>query len=414
MPIENEAQLKQTIWDVVHRTPVLDIHTHLYDARFGERLLWGIDELLTYHYLIAEFFRYSPMDCDEFFDLSKREQADLVWQHVFLENSPVSESARGVLTAIGLLGQDPRSRDLGAFRRYFESKAIEEHISDVFRIGNLESVVMTNDPFDEVERPVWEDGIPGDSRFKAALRLDSLIISWDDACKSLKEWGYKVKARLDKNVYTEIKRFLVEWIEKMDPLYMAVSLPNDFDFSDKSNTAKLLHKVIIPLCIEANLPLALMIGVKRGVNPAIKLAGDGVGKADIKQLEQLCREYPQAKFMVTYLSRENQHELCVTARKFANLMPFGCWWFLNDPETITEMTRMRLELLGLSFIPQHSDARVLDQVLYKWAHSRWIIGMVLQDKYSDLWRTGWRVSPEEIERDVARLLGGNFKNFLAR
>ena len=51
------------------------------------------------------------------------------------------------------------------------------------------------------------------------------------------------------------------------------------------------------------------------------------------------------------LSRENQHELCVAARKFANLMPFGCWWFLNNPSIVSEITRERLELLGPTFIP---------------------------------------------------------------
>jgi hypothetical protein len=29
------------------------------------------------------------------------------------------------------------------------------------------------------------------------------------------------------------------------------------------------------------------------------------------------------------LSRENQHELCVVARKFRNVHIFGCWWFTN-------------------------------------------------------------------------------------
>ncbi len=51
------------------------------------------------------------------------------------------------------------------------------------------------------------------------------------------------------------------------------------------------------------------------------------------------------------LARENQHELCVTARKFPNLMIFGCWWFLNNPSLIEEITQMRLDLLGLSMIP---------------------------------------------------------------
>ena len=113
------------------------------------------------------------------------------------------------------------------------------------------------------------------------------------------------------------------------------------------------------------------------------------------------------------LSRENQHHLCVAARKFGNLMPFGCWWFLNNPSIVEEMTRMRTELLGLSYIPQHSDARVLDQLLYKWTHSRAVIAKVLTDKYQDLAATGWQLKREDIKRDVANLFGGNFERFLA-
>ena len=90
-------------------------------------------------------------------------------------------------------------------------------------------------------------------------------------------------------------------------------------------------------------------------------------------LERMCAEYPDVRFLATFLSRENQHELCVAARKFSNLMPFGCWWFLNNPSIVSEITRERLELLGTSFIPQHSDARVLEQLIYKWQHSRDVI-----------------------------------------
>jgi hypothetical protein len=76
-----------------------------------------------------------------------------------------------------------------------------------------------------------------------------------------------------------------------------------------------------------------------------------------------------------------------------------------------EMTRMRLELIGLSVTPQHSDARVLDQLIYKWKHSRKLITRVLQDKYADLAQTGWVVTKEEMERDVQNLFGGAFEAF---
>jgi hypothetical protein len=75
---------------------------------------------------------------------------------------------------------------------------------------------------------------------------------------------------------------------------------------------------------------------------------------------------------------------------------------------------MRVELLGTSFIPQHSDARILDQLIYKWDHSRELIGKVLAEKYADAARAGWPVSEAEIRRDVKLFLKDNFRDFLAR
>jgi hypothetical protein len=150
------------------------------------------------------------------------------------------------------------------------------------------------------------------------------------------------------------------------------------------------------------------------VNPQLRLAGDGVGRCNIEAYQNLCAAFPDNKFLITALSRENQYELCVAARKFRNLHIFGCWWFTNVPSIIEEMTRMRLELVGLSVTPQHSDARVLDQIVYKWDHSRQVIGKVLADKYADLAKTGWEPTSAEIKRDVEDLFGGAFERFCGR
>jgi hypothetical protein len=132
----------------------------------------------------------------------------------------------------------------------------------------------------------------------------------------------------------------------------------------------------------------------------------------VQSVATLCSRFPENKFLVTMLSRENQHELCVAARKFGNLLIFGCWWFLNTPSMIEEMTRMRVELLGTDFVPQHSDARVLDQLIYKWGHSRRVIEKVLADKYAELGASGWHVTEADIRRDVLRLLHNNVTDFL--
>ena len=75
---------------------------------------------------------------------------------------------------------------------------------------------------------------------------------------------------------------------------------------------------------------------------------------------------------------------------------------------------MRLEMIGLSCTPQHSDCRVLDQLIYKWQHSRTIIADVLAEKYADVCATGWEIAPAEIRRDVHALLGGSFEEFIGR
>jgi len=177
---------------------------------------------------------------------------------------------------------------------------------------------------------------------------------------------------------------------------------------------RLLREVILPTAREQGLALTLMIGVRRRVNPNLREAGDGVGRADVTSIERLCAEYPDVRFLVTFLSRENQHQLCVAARKFNNLMPFGCWWFLNNPSIVSEITRERFELLGQSFIPQHSDARVLEQLIYKWKHARRQIADVLCDSYEQLLHNGRAVTREEISRDVNRLFSRNFNEWLGQ
>src|SRR5713101_4462765 len=66
-----EAQISSTVEDVLATTPFVDIHTHLFAPSFGKLGLWGIDELLTYHYLEAEFFRSSQTQPEQYFALSK-------------------------------------------------------------------------------------------------------------------------------------------------------------------------------------------------------------------------------------------------------------------------------------------------------------------------------------------------------
>ena len=412
--LTDASGLKQAVQHAVNDTPITDIHTHLFAPPFGELLLSGIDELLTYHYLVAEFFRVSDMPYDDFWALEKRAQADAIWQALFIERSPISEACRGVLTTLKRLGLDPATRDLDGYRAWFDAQSHATLVDKTFDVANIESVVMTNDPLDPTEHAVWEGGYAGDPRFHAALRIDPLLNDWRHAYELLCAQGCEVDVRLMPDTLEMVRGWLRKWVARMDAKYMAVSLPPSFHYPEDSERATILGECVLPVAQECNIPFAMMIGVTRQVNPQLRLAGDSLGASGVGAVESLCAGHPHNKFMVTMLAREDQHALAVTARKFNNLLPFGCWWFLNNPSLIDEITRMRVELLGTSFIPQHSDARVLEQVIYKWAHSRELIAKVLHQKYADLLAAGWRFTEAEIQRDAAHMLGGNFWDFLAR
>jgi hypothetical protein len=92
-------------------------------------------------------------------------------------------------------------------------------------------------------------------------------------------------------------------------------------------------------------------------------------------------------------------------------MPFGCWWFLNNPSIVEEITQERLEMLGASFIPQHSDARVLEQMIYKWQTTRIMLARILTKTYRLLSNDGRGIRRQDIQRDVTRLFRSNFETW---
>ena len=271
---------------------------------------------------------------------------------------------------------------------------------------------MTNDPLDPAEAPLWDRASDTDRRFHPVLRLDRILNKWPDHWRALAAQGYRVDETASAAAIAETRRFLADWCRKMQPVYMAVSLPDTFTFPEDSLRGRLLADAVLPACREFDLPLSLMIGVRYQVNPRLRLAGDGVGRADLRAVERLCADYPDNRYLISVLSRENQHELCVYARKFANLMPFGCWWFLNNPSIVEEITRERLEMLGTSFIPQHSDARVLEQVIYKWRNTRRTLAPILSNAYSLLAADGRPVTRAEMANDIQRLFRTNFERWI--
>jgi hypothetical protein len=420
--LSDPATLESAVRQAVAETTVTDIHTHLFPPSHGDLLSWGVDELLTYHYLVAELFTVAPRELtpEKFRALSKPAQADLVWEHVFLKHGALSEAARGAVTTLNRLGLDVAGRDLAGIRTWFAERGIDDYIVQVFELAGLDYAVMTNDPFKPEEVEHWQAKKPLLEILKPALRIDSLIVNWPAASRTMRAAGYETAGELEADSFdearsfAEARRFLADWAGRMAPVYMAASLPPDFHYPCEAFSARVVRNVILPTAKELRLPVAMMIGVRKQVNPALGDGGDGVGVADVTAVQNLCAENRDVKFLVTMLSRVNQHELCVCARKFGNLHLFGCWWFCNDPSIIEEITRMRLELLGATVTVNHSDARVLDQLIYKWPHTRAVVADVLAEKYRLLFEAGWWPTEEEVRREARALFGGAFEEFLGK
>ncbi|CAH0482805.1 unnamed protein product [Peronospora belbahrii] len=414
--------------ETVANVQIIDVHTHLFPPSHGKLMLWGINELLTYHYLVAEFLQTAPMQVEEFNSYSKEKQAGLIWQHLFVDRSPVSEACRGVLTTLHLLGLDclVAKRDLPAIQEWFKQQDPEEHVDTVFRLSGLKYAVMTNIPFEPEEARHWlgdpatNTPPPAWSRkfFRSALRVDQILLGdWSSIGPTLDV--FKLPHTL-----VGVRTLLEKWIEIIKPEYFMASVPVFFKYPDDNapqsganeqpNGAELLLQVLLPLAEEKKLPIALKFDSVRPINARYGVAGDGVKPSNVDILIKLCRDFPKVKFLATFLSRVNQHEVTVTANKFRNLHLYGCWWYCNNPSIIEELTRMRIEILGTAFTSQHSDARVLDQLIYKWSHSRDVIGEVLVDMYKKLFATGWKVSKSDIQRDVQRLFGQSYEEFMKK
>jgi hypothetical protein len=186
---------------------------------------------------------------------------------------------------------------------------------------------MTNIPFDPNEHIFWmPQRVAYSNRFRSAFRVDPLLAEDRVMIETaLKSSGYDCTLQ-------GARQYLIDWAHIMNPEYMMASTPHDFvllegtlagaDSRQSVNSDALqepfsfvpallaagsncipseddspsvideisdfLSEVLIPVCEELDLPIGLKIGAYRGVNPALKAAGDGVVYADARVLARLC------------------------------------------------------------------------------------------------------------------------------
>lgn len=329
------------------------------------------------------------MTPEGFYAKSKQDQADIIWKALFIDRSPLSEACRGVLTTLCRLGlaAEVGQRDLHAIRRFYQSfrdrpdGGAHDFCELAFRQSGIEYAIMTNIPFDSQEASYWRPKPTEYSkRFRSALRVDPLLAGDRKTIEAtLRASGYDLTLE-------GARQYLRDWCDTMKPEYMMASTPHDFVLPaqqagslSKTNMPKnkmglnqeamkqpgafatmssvggadhvssscdgaedeapsvidehsdFLSQVLMKICEERDLPIALKIGAHRGVNPRLQAAGDGVvAFCDGTMLARLCTRFPKVRFLATFLSRNNQHEACVLASKFTNLFLYGCWWYVRS------------------------------------------------------------------------------------
>jgi len=162
----NREVIRSVVFSEVASALAIDLHTHLLPPSHGALCLYGIDELLTYHYLVAEYFMTAPVAVtpEDFYALTKQKQADIIWKALFVDRTPVSEACRGVLTTLVAFGleQEVQSRDITAVRKFYSKyrdegvAGAEKYSSMVYQKAGVSYAVMTNIPFDPTETQHWK------------------------------------------------------------------------------------------------------------------------------------------------------------------------------------------------------------------------------------------------------------------
>ena len=394
--------LKQTITEIINGTEIFDIHTHLFPAEFKKYHLSGISEVLNYHYLIAELLTTTNINVKNFYKLTKIEKANIIWEELFKKRTPISEACKGVLTILSELSIDYMFKSFDEINTEYSKLNLSD--LQIFKIIKISKVVMTNNPFDKSEWQLFKNKNWDTNKYLASLRLDDILINLDKCLDICKE---------NINNFDNDRDLIIKYLDKVyeesKPVYAALSL-NGLQLNS------FLKNKFIPDILKwlerKNIPLSLLLGVRRNVNKDFLLAGDGIDRIDLRQLSEICNQYSNNKILCSCLSLNDQHELTVLARKHQNLKIFGFWWFMNQPSLIKLILNLRIELLGLNFIPQHSDARVTDQLIYKWFHFKVLLSNVLYDHYKEIQLKNFKISENQISDDVSKLFFINSKNFL--
>lgn len=415
--IVTNKNLETIVSEIASETIFPDIHTHLFTPSADGLWLSGIIELLRYHYAYREHLGWRrDIAIDTFWKLSEREQADQVWYTHFVKKGdssvlPVSEGMRAILTILQAFGLDPNAVTLDDAVQFFSEQDPYAHTSKVLELAGVSTVIGTNNPFDKAELKFYRSGREWHPAFRSALRLDDLVLNYKDACLVLKNvLDYEdVSSDLNRSSLLQMRQFLSDWIvgrpQKSSRLpnvsYVGISFPPDFPWLETSDPrVRILEEVVIPSCAEYGISLFLMPEPVRGLEPAMRNAGDYLGKMDSVSFGRFAQKHSEVDIWVSPLNFSSQYEMSALSCVLPHVKPWSTWWYNHQPGLTKQLLDMRIEMNGSNSFLFNSDARVLEHLISKWRHFRAELTVVLHTQVSRLIDTGYEVSKRDISNWV--------------
>ena len=114
----------------------------------SDRVLFGIDELLTYHYNRQGFFGMRRDITQAQLDsMSPQERGDLIWKTMFVESpsAPIDVARLMILNILKRQGLDANTRDLSDIRDFYKQKQkdIVGYHEEVFKLAEVSGFVGT-------------------------------------------------------------------------------------------------------------------------------------------------------------------------------------------------------------------------------------------------------------------------------
>ena len=172
-----KVEVQTIVENTLNKIKILDIHTHLFPPQHKNYYLSGLVETLNYHYLIAELFVSTNINIEKFKSLDKLQKAEMVWNELFDKRTPVSEACKGVLTILKSLSIPIKDKNFLQINELYCGLKLTD--KEIFKKSNIDSIVMTNNPFNEDEWSIFSSKAWDKKRYRSSLRLDSLMLEFN-------------------------------------------------------------------------------------------------------------------------------------------------------------------------------------------------------------------------------------------